>query len=356
MGMDLECGRYSRAYGGSDCGWVDYVQWSGSYPAGIWDTISYTYDAAGRRVTKAVDGQTTTKYVYDGDHCIAEYSGSNQLLRKYIYGPRVDEPVCMIEAAGDATYYYHLDGLGSIIALSDEDGNAPVLYEYSVYGQVAASDPNHPNRFLFTGREFDKETGLYYYRARYYNPEIGRFLQTDPVGYTAGVNLYTYCGNNPVNHLDPSGEFWGSVIGGAIGGAVGGISGAWRGGWTGFVSGAVGGAVTGAMIGAGVPAPTEGAAGGAVGAGLNAAINELVYGDVTPFEAVVEIGLGAGGGAVWANWFPGGDWATSIGVGFFTGASSIMTESALKVVEVIPSKFDDFIRQLRVDEFNWSAK
>ncbi len=86
------------------------------------------------------------------------------------------------------------------------------VYEYDVYGQVAASDPNHPNRFLFTGREFDKETGLYYYRARYYNPTIGRFLQTDPIGYEDGLNMYTYCSNNPSAFSDPSGLYricWG---------------------------------------------------------------------------------------------------------------------------------------------------
>jgi RHS repeat-associated protein len=190
---------------GSDCGWVDYVQWSGSYPNPLWSTVSYTYDAAGRRVQKAVDGQTTTKYVYDGDHCIAEYDGSGSLLRKYIYGPRVDEPICMIETAGSATYYYHFDGLGSVVALTNSSGSAVQLYEYSVYGQVAASDPNHPNRFLFTGREFDKDTGLYYYRARYYNPEIGRFLQTDPIGCAAGINWYAHCGNNPLMFIDPFG-------------------------------------------------------------------------------------------------------------------------------------------------------
>jgi RHS repeat-associated protein len=193
---------------GSDCGWVDYVQWSGTYPNPnpTWETISYTYDAAGRRVAKAVDGQATTWYVYDGDHCIAEYDGSNQLLRKYVFGPRVDEPVCLVEVAdSNGPSYYQFDGLGSVIALMSDSGDLAQFYEYSVYGQVGVWQPNHPNRFMFTGREFDQETGLYYYRARYYNPQIGRFLQTDPIGYGDGLNLYAYCDNNPLNYADPLG-------------------------------------------------------------------------------------------------------------------------------------------------------
>ena len=97
----------------------------------------------------------------------------------------------------------HYDGLGSVVALSDAAGDTVQLYEYSVYGQVAASDPNHTNPFLFTGRRFDTDTGLYYYRARYYNPYIGRFLQTDPAG--DGMNRYAYCRNNPAAFTDPSG-------------------------------------------------------------------------------------------------------------------------------------------------------
>ena len=131
----------------------------------------------------------------------------NNLLRKYIYGVRVDEPVCMIEVAdSNAVYYYHYDALGSVVALSDSVGDTIQTYEYSVYGQVAAEDPNFlANPYMFTGRRFDFETGLYYYRARYYNPYIGRFLQTDPVGYGAGMNLYAYCGNNPLVFVDPFG-------------------------------------------------------------------------------------------------------------------------------------------------------
>jgi len=200
----------SSGSSGSDCIWVDYVQWTGTMPSlGSWSTIVYTYDPAGRRIEKKVDGTTQVKYVYDGDHILAEYNNAGTLLRKYVHGPCTDEPICMIEACGTyaGTFYYHFDALGSVVGLTNSGGNMVELYEYSVYGQVAASDENHPNRFMFTGREFDKDTGLYYYRARYYNPEIGRFLQTDPIGYGDGMNMYRYCRNSPVISCDPSGQW-----------------------------------------------------------------------------------------------------------------------------------------------------
>jgi RHS repeat-associated protein len=200
--------QYVKDYGseeGSDSGWVDYLQWTPSGSGATqWEEVEYVYDPSGRRIAKVFDDVTTVKYVYDGDNIIAEYDGEDTLVRKFIHGPGIDEPIAMIDVEdGSTPYYYHYDGLGSVVALTDASGDTVEVYEYSVFGQVASSDANNPNPFMFTGREFDKETGLYFYRARYYNPTVGRFLQTDPVGQ--GMNWYAYCGNNSANCVDPSG-------------------------------------------------------------------------------------------------------------------------------------------------------
>jgi RHS repeat-associated protein len=112
----------------------------------------------------------------------------------------------MIDNAEGNTFYYHFDGLGSVVALSDVNSVIVERYSYSydVFGKPSnTSDVNNP--YLFTGRRYDPEAGLYYYRARYYDYYLGRFLQPDLIGYDDGLNLYTYCGNNPLNWIDPWG-------------------------------------------------------------------------------------------------------------------------------------------------------
>jgi len=112
----------------------------------------------------------------------------------------------MIEVAGsNAVYYYHYDGLDLVVALSDSSGDTVQIYEYSVYGQVAVEDINNPDPYMFTGRRFDIEIGLYYNRTRYYNPYTGRFMQTDPSGYSDCINLYAYCANSPLTLVYPTG-------------------------------------------------------------------------------------------------------------------------------------------------------
>jgi len=164
-------------------------------------TASYGYDPFGRRISKTVDG-VTTKFLYDGDQIIAECDGSDNMTAKYINGASIDETIRMDRGAN--SYYYHHDGLGSVTNLTDATGATVESYAYDVFGKPS-SVSSIGNARMFTGRDYDQETGLYYYRARMYSPELGRFLQTDPIGYRSGINLYTYCSNNPLNFVDPMG-------------------------------------------------------------------------------------------------------------------------------------------------------
>ncbi|MDP3786784.1 MAG: RHS repeat-associated core domain-containing protein, partial [Candidatus Omnitrophota bacterium] len=166
------------------------------------EAIYFKYDAFGRRISKEVNGVIQAKYLYDQDNIILDLDQNNQITAKYIYGPAIDEPLVMIKGSG--VYYYSVDGLGSTVNLTDNTGTVAESYTYDEYGNVSAPS-QVGNRYLYTGREYDPEVNLYYYRARYYDPSIGRFLQTDPIGYRGGINLYGYVGNKPINYIDTLG-------------------------------------------------------------------------------------------------------------------------------------------------------
>jgi len=161
---------------------------------------SYKYDPFGRRTEKTVN-TSTTNFLYDGDQIIAEYDATGNLITKYIFGPGIDEPISITK--GGQTYYYHSDGLGSVTSLTDSSGATVESYSYDAFGTPSAAS-SIGNRFMFTAREYDVETGLYYYRERQYSSELGRFLQTDPLDLD-DENTYTYCYNAPANYTDPYG-------------------------------------------------------------------------------------------------------------------------------------------------------
>jgi len=182
---------------------------------------TYEYDPLGRRISKSL-ATDIIDYVYDGARVLEEKDGSGTLKASYLYGTGLDDILVMQRDGED--YYYHKNSLGSIVALTDAAGIPIEYYEYDAYGNVRVFDYNFDevstsavvNPYLFAGRRLDEESGLYYYRARHYNSNNGRFLQRDPVGFVDGMNLYQYVGNNPLNRIDPFGlddepSFWDDV-------------------------------------------------------------------------------------------------------------------------------------------------
>lgn len=158
----------------------------------------FAYDATGRRVEKVAGGVTTT-YAFDGAAILREVRGSTTL--KYVHGLGIDEALAVDD--GTSLSYFSVDGLGSIAKVTNTAGAVTLTRQYDPWGnlEAGASEPG----YAFTGREWDPETSLYYYRARYYDPKLGRFLSEDPLGHVEGPNLYGYVHNNPVNEVDPEG-------------------------------------------------------------------------------------------------------------------------------------------------------
>ncbi len=171
---------------------------------GTGGTVNFKYDPFGRRVQKSFtqgSSTTTTNYLYDWDNLIEEVDNSGNVLARYTQDGAPDQPLAIVRSG--ATSYYQQDGLGSVSSLSNSGGALANTYTYDSYGRLSSSTGTLTNPFQYTGREFDSETGLYYLRARYYDPAAGRFLNEDLLGVGADdLNLYAYVGNDPVDWVD----------------------------------------------------------------------------------------------------------------------------------------------------------
>ena len=163
--------------------------------------LAYSYDALGRRISKAVQGGTATQFLYDGANAVQETVGS--AINPILIGPGIDEHYARNDTTGRT--YFLSDALNSTIALTNSSGAIQNTYSYDPYGNTTQSNTAFTNPYQYTGREADAP-GLYYYRARYYSPPMGGMISEDPIGSASGqLSNYGYTDGDPLDFVDPLG-------------------------------------------------------------------------------------------------------------------------------------------------------
>lgn len=173
-------------------------------------TNTYKYYPDGKRLSTTDKNGVVTYFLYDGDNELTEMNSSGTVTARMTSGG-TDQWLSMDQGAN--SYYYTADALGSINTIYDSSQSAVNTYKYDSFGNITNQTGSLTNRYTYTGRELDKDTGIYYYRARYYDSSTGRFTQEDPVPYQ---NLYAYVHSNPINLVDPSGKNYEFPIGASI--------------------------------------------------------------------------------------------------------------------------------------------
>lgn len=178
--------------------------------------VRYVYDQDGRRLVKIRPDGSRTYYYYDDWDVILEVDQNGVARAEYLIGRGMDEPLAAVIAG--QPIYFHQNAIGNVAALTNTNGDVVERYDYDIYGNVAVLNPDGAvvggvdlavSPYLFTGRRYDAETGLYEFRKRYYTPAHGRFISTDPLDYIDGMNVYAYVNGNVVNLTDPTGQFLG---------------------------------------------------------------------------------------------------------------------------------------------------